>query len=75
MSDGPPPRRPIKVVIMVVVYWVVGNVLQSVFGGLLERGGLVSADTAFFTGLILGWGLLFLISLYFREQLDHWLRS
>ena len=75
MSSGPRPRRPIKVVTMVVVYWVGGNILQSILSWLLVNGGLLDADNAFRVGLILGWGLLFLVSFYCREQLDHWLRT
>jgi hypothetical protein len=75
MIDGPRPRRPIKVVIMVIAYWILGNVLQAAFAWLAERSSLVGADSAFTVGLILGWGLLFVISLAFREQLDGWLRA
>jgi hypothetical protein len=75
MSIGPRQRRPIKVVAMVIVYWVGGNVLQSVLGWLLVSGGLLDAEMASRAGLILGWGLLFVVSLIFRERLDDWLRS
>ena len=75
MSSGPRPRRPIKVVAMVVVYWVVGNLLQSVLASLLVSGGLLDVETASRVGLVLGWGLLFVVSLIFRERLDDWLRS
>lgn len=75
MSSGPRPRRPIKVVTLVVVYWVGGNILQSALGSLLVNGGLLDSENAFRVGLVLGWGLLFLVSLYFREQLDRWLRA
>jgi len=75
MREAPKSRSPKKVVVMVVVYWVGGNVLQSVIGSLFASGGLLEPDTAFGVGLVLGWGLLFLISYYFREPLDDWLRS
>jgi hypothetical protein len=75
MSSGPRPRRPGKVVIMVIAFWVVGNILQSIVGWLLGSSGLFDANTAFYVGLVLGWGLLFLISLYYRDYLDYWLRS
>jgi hypothetical protein len=75
MSSGPRPRRPIKVVTLVVVYWVGGNILQSALGSLLVNSGLLDSENAFRVGLVLGWGLLFLVSLYFREQLDRWLRA
>ena len=60
---------------MVVAYWVGGNVLQNVLAWLLVSGGLLDAETASRAGLILGWGLLFVVSLMFREWLDDWLRS
>ncbi len=60
---------------MVVAYWIVGNILQSVFGWMLVSAGLLDAETAGRAGLILGWGLLFVISLVFRERLDDWLRA
>jgi hypothetical protein len=63
------------VVTLVVVYWVGGNILQSALGSLLVNGGLLDSENAFRVGLVLGWGLLFLVSLYFREQLDRWLRA
>ena len=75
MSSGPRPRRPIKVVTLVVVYWVGGNILQSALGSLLVNSGLLDSENAIRVGLVLGWGLLFLVSLYFREQLDRWLRA
>lgn len=75
MDSGPRPRRPIKVVVMVVVYWVLGNVLQAVLGSLLVSGGLLGDEMASRVGLVLGWGLLFVVSLVFRERLDAWLRA
>ena len=75
MDSGPRPRRPIKVVAMVVVYWVLGNVLQAVLGSLLVNGGLLDDEMASRAGLVLGWGLLFVVSLVFRERLDDWLRA
>lgn len=69
-------RRPGKVVILVIGFWILGNILQAGFSGLVERSGLIDdADTTAWAGLALGWGLLFIISLYFRERLDDWLRS
>jgi hypothetical protein len=75
MRSGPRPRRPIKVVVMVIVYWVLGNVLQAALAWLLVRAGLLDAETAGWAGLIVGWGLLFVVSLAFRERLDDWLRA
>ena len=60
---------------MVVVYWVVGNILQSVIGSGLVSAGLLEEEGAFRAGLIAGWGLLFVLSYRFREQLDDWLRA
>jgi hypothetical protein len=60
---------------MVIVYWVVGNALQSVLGGLIERAGLVGPNDAVYAGLIVGWGLLFVLSLVYRDHLDRWLRT
>ena len=75
MDSGPRPRRPIKVVAMVIVYWVLGNVLQAALGSLLVSGGLLSDEMASRVGLVLRWGLLFVVSLVFRERLDDWLRA
>ena len=75
MSDGPRPRRPIKVVAMVVAYWIAGNVLQAALAWLLVSAGLFDAEMAGRVGLVLGWGLLFVVSLVFRERLDDWLRA
>lgn len=60
---------------MVIAYWIVGNVLQSGFAWLLVSGGLLEAELAGRFGLILGWGLLFVVSLIYRERLDDWLRA
>ena len=60
---------------MVVAYWIVGNVLQAVLASPLVTLGLFDAESASRAGLILGWGLLFVLSFIFREQLDDWLRN
>jgi hypothetical protein len=60
---------------MVVAYWIVGNVLQTALAWLLVSAGLLEAETAGRVGLILGWGLLFVVSLVYRERLDDWLRA
>ena len=60
---------------MVVVYWVLGNVLQAVLGSLLVSAGLLDAEMAGRAGLALGWGLLFAVSLVLRDHLDDWLRA
>ena len=75
MSTGPRARRPIKVVVMVVAYWIVGNILQAVLAWPLVSGGLLDTDSAGRLGWVLAWGLLFVASLIYRERLDDWLRS
>jgi hypothetical protein len=75
MSTGPRQRRPLKVVLMVAAFWIGGTALQSVLGWLLGSSGIVGEDSARTVGLILGWGILFLVSYAFREQLDEWLRT
>ena len=60
---------------MVIAYWIVGNILQSGFAWLLMRSGLLEAELASWVGLIVGWGLLFVVSLIYRESLDDWLRA
>jgi hypothetical protein len=75
MSTGPRSRRPVKVVVMVVAYWVVGNIIQATLAWMLITGGLLDAEWAGRAGLILGWGLLFVVSLLYRERLDDWLKS
>jgi hypothetical protein len=75
MSDGPRQRRPIKVVLMVAIFWIGGTILQSAFAWMLRSSGIVGDDSAGTVGLILGWGILFLASLYYRQPLDDWLRT
>ncbi|HZO28906.1 MAG TPA: hypothetical protein VFH48_23275 [Chloroflexota bacterium] len=60
---------------MVIAYWILGNVLQAAFAWLTTTAGLLDPETASRAGLVLGWGLLFVISFIFRERLDDWLRS
>jgi hypothetical protein len=60
---------------MVVAYWVVGNIVQAALAWLLASYGLLDAEMASRAGLILGWGLLFVVSLIYRERLDDWLKS
>jgi hypothetical protein len=75
MYGGPRPRRPIKVVVMVLVFWVLGNIAQAGFGWLFVNGGLVSPDSANLASLVPAWGLLFAVAYYYREPFDDWLRS
>ena len=60
---------------MVVAYWIVGNFLQAGFAWMLVSGGLLDAESASWAGLIIGWGLLFALSIIYREPLDDWLRA
>jgi len=60
---------------MVVAYWILGNILQAVLASLLASAGLLDAEMAGWAGLIVGWGLLFVVSFVFRERLDDWLRA
>jgi len=75
MHDSERPRRPGKVILLVVALWIAGGVLQTVFGTLVASGDMVDAGTATRIGQVLGWGLLILVFFYFRHQLEHWLRS
>ena len=75
MSRDEHPRRAGKVIILVVGLWVVGNALQSLIGWVLTSSVLVDASTAVLVGQVLAWGLLFVVSYYFRHELDVWLRS
>ncbi len=75
MTSGEKARRPLKVVILVVALWLVGGSMQSAFGQLLTNSGLVESGTAAIIGQVVAWGLLFLVFLYFRRQLDLWLRT
>ena len=60
---------------MVVAYWVVGNAVHAVIARLLVGGGLLDDELAGWAGLVIGWGLLFVLSFVYRERLDDWLRS
>jgi hypothetical protein len=60
---------------MVVVYWVIGNILQALLASAMVNAGLFDADNAFRAGLIAGWGILFVLSYIVRERLDAWLRA
>lgn len=75
MIDPEKPRRPTRVVALVAGFWLVGTLLQSVFGWLVGSTGLVEAEIAFRAGQALGWGLLCVISFVYRERIDAWLRA
>jgi hypothetical protein len=71
------PRRPIRVIILVLAFWIGGNILQALIALGLARTGLVSDGADAWLGptsLIIGWGLLFVVALVYREPLDDWLR-
>jgi hypothetical protein len=75
MSSGPRPRQPLKVVVLVVTFWIVGNVLQAVCGWAMRTSGLLDGTALDWGSLVVAWGLLFIVALVFRESLDRWLRS
>lgn len=77
MYGGDRPRRPIRVVILVLAFWIGGNILQALIALGLASTGLVADDLAPWSNaasLIAGWGLLFAVALVYRESLDAWLR-
>ena len=74
MADSDKPRRPGKVIVLVIALWLVGGALQTLFGWLLADSGLVEAGTVPLLGLFLGWGLLCVICFYYRGQIETWLR-
>jgi hypothetical protein len=75
MISGPRSRRPIKVVVLVVGFWVAGQLLQAGLAALLAGSGLASEEAAVWPSLVVAWGLLFLLSYILRERLDDWLRT
>jgi hypothetical protein len=75
MSSGPRPRQPLKVVVLVVAFWTVGNVLQAVCGWAMRTSGLLDGTALAWGSLVVAWGLLFVLALAFHESLDRWLRS
>jgi hypothetical protein len=75
MISGPRSRRPIKVVVLVVGFWVAGQLLQAGLAALLAGSGLASEEAAVWPALVVAWGLLFLLSYILRERLDDWLRT
>jgi hypothetical protein len=75
MSSGPRPRRPSKVIVLVLGCWVIGLTLQNLFGSLAATSGMVDPGIATLIGRVLAWGLLFVIAFIYREQIDVWLRT
>jgi hypothetical protein len=74
LNDEERPRRPSRVILLVVAYWVVGTALQSGVRWLAEQAGVTDEGTSTRVGLLLGWGLLFVVSVVYRHQVDGWLR-
>ena len=75
MIEPEKPRRPTRVVALVTGFWIVGGLLQSVFGWVVGATGLVEEEIAFRVGQVLGWGLLCVVSYVYRVQIDAWLRA
>ena len=75
MTSSEKPRRPSKVILLIVLLWLVGGALQTVFGLLLVNSGMLEAGTATLVGQILGWGLLVVVFYCYRKRLEDWLRT
>jgi hypothetical protein len=75
LNDGERPRRPGKVILLVVAFWLVGTALQAGLRWLIEQAGLVDPDIAGRIGQAVGWGLLCVLSYWYRHPLDEWLRA
>ena len=73
-DEGERPRRPGKVILLVVVFWLVGTAMQQGLGWLAALPGIVGDDAAMRIGQVVAWGLLFVLSLVYRHQVDAWLR-
>ena len=74
LNDGERPRRPGKVIVLVVAFWVSGTILQGALRWVAEQAGVQDADTATRIGQVAGWGLLFVLSVIYRRPIDEWLR-
>lgn len=74
LNDGERSRRPSRVIVLVVAFWVSGTILQSLFRSAAEMAGVADVDTATRIGQVAGWGLLFVLSLIYRRPIDEWLR-
>lgn len=74
LDDGERPRRPGKVIFLVVAFWVSGTILQGALRSAVEQVGVADVDVATRIGQIAGWGLLFVLSVIYRRQIDEWLR-
>ena len=75
MTSSERPRRPSKVILLIILLWLVGGALQTIFGLLLAEGGMLEAGTATLVGQILGWGLLVVVFYRYRKRLEDWLRT
>lgn len=75
LNDGERPRRPGRVILLVAAIWLAGTVLQIALGWLIQQAGLVEPEIAARIGQAVGWGLLCLVSFWYRHPLDEWLRS
>ena len=75
MSAGPRSRRPGKVVLLVLAFWLAGSLLQTALGWVLGTSGLLDQGSALLASRIVAWGLLCILSFVYREPLDAWLRT
>jgi hypothetical protein len=75
LHDGERPRRPGRVILLVTAFWLVGTILQGGLRWLIEQAGLVEPEVAARIGQVVGWGLLCVLSFWYRRPLDEWLRS
>ena len=75
LNDGERPRRPGKVILLVLGFWIIGTILQGAFRWVAEQAGVSDAEMATRIGLAAGWGLLFVLSLIYRRPMDAWLRA
>ena len=74
MYEGERPRKPSRVIVLVIVFWVVGITMQTVFELLFTSIEALEVRFAVILAQILAWGLLFAISYKYREPIDVWLR-
>jgi hypothetical protein len=74
MYEGERPRKPSRVIVLVIVFWVVGISLQTVFDLIFTSIEALDIRYAGILAQILAWGLLFAVSYKYREPIDVWLR-
>jgi hypothetical protein len=75
LNDGERPRRPGRVILLVTAFWLAGTILQGGLRWLIEQAGLAEPEVATRIGQVAGWGLLCVLSFWYRQPLDEWLRS